>query len=390
MHKPSWMNREVLLISLSAFFADLGYQAVQAIFPIYLVITLSSNALYFGLANAIAFGGGALLAYVAGLLAGRYSRKWLAVLGSAFMLLLPLIGLTANSLIAILLFACGWWARNFRIPPRRAMLTDSSRKENLGRVFGFLHALDIGGGMLSVAVLLVLLHAGFGQGSLLLLTAVPIVVSTFLLLIIRDARRKARDGGKAARKSPEFMVKKGTFNGIMVATALYGFSYYSLGFPILTIASGSNALLGIGSYGVYLGVSALAGYYIGSRKGISKVKVLGYLGYVLSGIGTALLALGYALGSSVSILYLGVALMGFGLGVVETMEPTIVSLVRSAVKLDTGMGILQGSRSFGLFFANLIMGVLYIMSPSLSYIYAAVVSVAAGAIVLRAGRDFKG
>ena len=382
------MSRQVLKIAFSAFFADVGYQAVQAIFPIYLVFTLSTNAFYFGLANALAYGGGALFAYSAGLLGKKHSRKWLAVLGSAFILLMPLVGLTINPLLAIALFAMGWWARNFRVPPRRAMLTEASRKENLGKVFGFLHTLDIGGGVISIVILLLLLSKGVNQHSILLLAAIPLIISTFLLLITTDVRKRNRDAPLKAGNGNRIRAGKDTYRGIMVATALYGFSYYSLGFPILTIAKSAGVLSGIGSYGVYLGVSAITGYYIGSRKRLNKIKALGYLGYILSGIGTGMLALGYAINGGIGVYYFGIALMGFGLGVVETMEPTIISLMRRIVGLDKGMGSLQGSRSLGLFFANLIMGILYVANPSYAYLYAALVSVAAGILVLSAGRDF--
>ncbi|MDE1857264.1 MAG: MFS transporter [Candidatus Micrarchaeota archaeon] len=383
------MSNGVLLISFSAFFADVGYQMVQAIFPIYLVLTLSTNAFYFGAANAVAYGGGALFAYCAGLLGNRYSRKWLAVIGSAFILLMPLVGISINPILAIAFFATGWWARNFRIPPRRSMLTDMSRKENLGKVFGFLHALDISGGLASVIILILLLSISVSQNSILLITAVPLTISVLLLVITSDVRRR-RLAQPRPGPSHRIGINRSTYRGIILATALYGFSYYSLGFPILTIARSSNILLGVGSYGVYLGVSAVMGYFIGSRKGLNKIKALGYLGYILSGVGTGILALAYASGSGFWLYYLGVALMGFGLGVVETMEPTIISMLRSAVKLDTGMGALQGSRSFGLFFANLVMGILYVVSPAYSYLYAAIVSLVAGGIVLAAGRGFRG
>ncbi len=385
-----WLNRDVLLISFSAFFADLGYQAVQALFPIYLVLTLSSSSFYFGLANALAFGGGALFAYIAGLLGVKYSRKWLAVLGSVFIILMSLVGLTMNPIIAIVLFSGGWWARNFRVPPRRAMLADAVQKKDLGKAFGFLHALDIGGGALAVVALLALISMKFSQNVVLLVTAMPITVSVFLLIVTRDIRRRRRVLPFPAKQTKSFTIEKGAFRGVIIATALYGFAYYSLGFPILTIAEGSNnSALGIASYAVYLGISAITGYYIGSRKGLNKVKALGYLGYILTGIGTALLATGYLLGSNIWILYLGVALMGFGLGVVETLEPSIISLVRRAAKLDIGMGSLQGARSVGLFSANLIMGILYVVSPAYSYAYATAISIAAGAIMLSMGKGFK-
>lgn len=383
------MNKDILLISFSAFFADLGYQMIQAIFPIYLVITLSSSPLLFGIANALAFGGGALLAYVGGILSDRYSRKWLAVIGSSFIILMSTIGLIASPVIAVALFTGGWWGRNFRVPPRRAMLTNSTRKKNLGKVFGFLHALDIGGGMFAVIVLMILLEINVSQKSIILATAIPIVVSILLLLITSDIRKSRFREGKQ-EKSSIIQGNKKIFNGIIFATALYGFSYYSLGFPILTIAqTASSNLLGIGSYGVYLGVSAVTGYFIGTRRRLNKIKTLGYLGYILSGAGTAMLALAYGLHFGISAFYLGVAVMGFGLGVVETMEPTIISLVWGGAAIGKGMGALQGSRSLGIFFGNLIMGILYVSSPAFSYTYAAAVSIIAGIIVLYFGIGFK-
>ncbi len=386
------MTRDVLLLSFSAFFADLGYQAVQALFPIFLVATLASNPLYFGIANALAFGGGAALAYVGGLLSDRYSRKWIAVAGSAVILLMSAIGLAHTPLLAVALFVGGWWGRNFRSPSRRAMLTDASRREDRGKVFGFLHALDIGGGLVSVVALMILLSANLGQGSILLLTAVPLAVSVSLLVASRDIRSPVfRDRAPPRAAASPRKVNVRAFKGIIFATALYGFSYFSLGFPILTIAKATSSdLLGIGSYGVYLGVSAITGYVIGSRKATGAIRKLGYLGYIVSGIGTALLAAASALGAGLWAFYLGVALMGFGLGVTETMEPTIVSLMKRDVKLGKGMGALSGSRSLGIFFGNLVMGLLYAAGPAYSYSYAAAVSIAAGAIVLYYGRGFRG
>ena len=384
------MTKDVLLISFSAFFADLGYQAIQAIFPIYLVITLASTPLTFGIATAIAFGGGALFAYAGGVLSDRYSRKWIAVMGSMLILLMSAVGLTISPVLAIALFAGGWWGRNFRSPPRRAMLADASKKKDLGRVFGFLHLLDIGGGILSVIILILLLASEVSQKDIFLITAIPLSVSVFLLLITRDIRESKYKSKEQDKSSMTSRINRKTFNGVIFATALYGFSYYSLGFPILTIAKvASSNLLGIGSYGIYLGVSAITGYYIGSRKKLNKITALGYLGYMLSGVGTAVLALAYGLNYGIAALYLGVAIMGFGFGVVETMEPTIISLVRKEVKIGKGMGSLQGSRSLGIFFGNLIMGILYISNPSYSYTYAAVVSIVAGILIIYYGIGFE-
>ncbi len=384
------MTKDVFYISFSAFFADLGYQAALAIFPIFLVVTLGAPASAFGTANAIAFGIGSAFGYLGGLMSDRFSDKKVAIFGNALIPLISLMGLASNPTTAVLLFSGGWWARNFRTPARRAMLVKASAKEDRGKSFGFLHALDIGGGMLSVAFVLVMAYIGLAYSTILLLTVLPLIVSTILLFFTRETRKAAHAAvAKAKSVARGTRIAGSTYKGIIISTSLYGFSSYSLGFPILTIAQSSNALLGIGSYGVYLGISAVVGYKIGSMKALNKVGALGILGYVLSGLGTLILALGYALHESVLMLYIGVAVLGFALGVVETLEPTLISFIKGVRELGRGMGALAGSRSFGIFFANLIMGVLYVINPFDSYVYATTVSLVAGALMLYLGRGFK-
>ncbi|MDE1768030.1 MAG: MFS transporter [Candidatus Micrarchaeota archaeon] len=388
MKAPRWMNREVLLISFSAFFADLGYQTVIALFPILLVLVLGASPSTYGIATALAFGVGSVFGYIGGILGDRFSYKKIAILGNLFVPLLSLVGLAVSPTVAIVLFASGWWARNFRSPPRRSMLVLASTQKDRGKAFGFLHALDIGGGMLSILILAVVLLSGISYRTAILITALPILFSTVLLLFARDPShehivRRSTSGsgivnGNAARSA---------YLGILVATLLYGFSYYSLGFPILTIAEKSSSIAGIGSYAVYLGVSAVAGYYIGSRK-LNKIKVLGTMGYILSGIGTLGLGFAYILGQGTAVFYLMVAVIGLSLGVIETLEPTIVSLIKVRGKVGSGMGALTASRSFGVFAANLIMGFLYMVNPFYSYTYAGLVSVAAGCIIMYYGKGF--
>jgi MFS family permease len=386
MESKKWINSNVLLISFSAFFADLGYQTAVALFPVFLVLFLKAPVYEFGIANAVAFGVGSIFGYAGGVLGDRFNDKWIAVLGNALIPILSLTGLAISPTVAVILFASGWWARNFRSPSRRKMLVESTNRKNRGRVFGFLHALDIGGGMFSIVLLLVFLIHGLDYRVIFLITAIPITISTVLLLFTRHTGLHGKEAPeKSAAKQTD--VDRRTYKGIILATSLYGFSSYSLGFPILTIAQSSNSLLGIGSYAVYLGVSAVSGYIIGSRV-VNRVSSLAKTGYILSGIGTFGLAFAYLLGHNIILLYASVAVLGFSLGAIETLEPTIISFIKSIREVGSGMGSLSASRSIGIFLANLIMGLLYVISPFYSYAYAGIVSIAAGCIVLYSGRGF--
>ena len=382
------MNRDVLLVSFSAFFADLGYQTAVAVFPVFLVLVLGAPSYEYGIASAVAYGIGSFFGYLGGVLSDRFSDKKIAILGNALIPLISLMALTTNIVYAVLLFSGGWWARNFRTPSRRTILVEASTAADRGKVFGFLRALDVGGGMISIIALVVLVLFGYALWFILLFTVVPLVVSTVLLFPTSEGKRRENAGVAKAGPSPApHRIAGRTYRGIIIATALYGFSSYSLGFPILTIAQTSTKVAGFGSYAVFLGVSAAAGYYIGSRRW-DQIKTLSVAGYLLSGVGTFFLGLGYLLGLALIWSYLAVAVLGFGLGAIETLEPTIISFVKAEGSLGEGMGALAASRSFGIFFANLIMGLLYIISPSVSYFYAAAVSVLAGFVVLYYGRGF--
>ena len=389
LHRPYWMTKDVLLVSFSAFFADVGYQTGIALFPLVLVTALGASAYTFGLATAVAFGIGSFFGYLGGLMSSKFNDKYVAILGNAFIPLISLMGLASSPFIAIVLFCGGWWARNFRTPSRRAILVNATTKEDRGKAFGFLHMLDIGGGALSIVILLALLLLGISYATILLITILPLTVSTLLLLFTKETKGhlSAAAKGKFQAVTKKVKIAGKTYKGIIAATALYGFSSYSFGFPIITLSQVSGQVIAIASYGLYLGVSAIAGYYFGSR-GWNKVRTLSLAGYMLSGLGTLAIAIGYFLGLGTVSLLLGVVILGIGLGAIETLEPTIISFIKKNKDLGKGMGTLAGSRSLGIFSANLIMGILYVFNPTESYLYAAIVALIAGFIVLRYGRGF--
>lgn len=380
MRSDRWLHRPVWLIALSAFTADLGYQAVLAVFPLFLVLDLKQPVVLFGVATAVAYGPGALVGYVGGRVGDRVGRKKAAVWGNAFIPLLSLVGLVGSTWESIALLALGWWARNFRSGPRRAMLTEVVAPKDQGKAFGFLHALDIGGGTLAAVLAFVLLLSGAGFRLILLLTLIPLVASTIFLLPVRAGLRPVRSETPTPRpvaSSADLSV----YRGMLVATALYGFSSYSAGFPILTIArSAHSSALGVLGYVIFLGVSAGTGLLAGKMVG-DRVSHLALWGYLAGAVGSAWFVASVLLGGGDVGMYIGMAILGWGLGFVETLEPTIIAQLAPADKTSGGMGSLTAARSAGLFLANIILGLLYHFGPAYAYGYATVLA-AAGCVVL--------
>lgn len=355
-----WLTRAVLLISLSACFADLGYQAVLAMFPLFLVQNLHAPVWLFSVVMAVSFGPGALFGLWGGRLGDRIGHKKVAITGNACIPLLSLSGLVGAPMAAAALFCGGWWARNFRSPPRRTMLTEVTTRQNRTKAFGFLHALDIGGGFLAALGTVLLLTAGFKFFTIFLITLIPLVLSTLTLTLVKaGARREPAAKGNIPTPAPPSDMHQRLYRRILIATGLYGFSSFSFGFPILTVYQRyHNDTAAIASYVVFFGISALTGLFIG-KFAKREVGLLAWGGYLVGGVASILMAVIAATDQNAALYFPVVALMGFSLGVIETLEPTIISLIRTAKNTGGGMGALTATRSMGLFAANVMMGLLH-------------------------------
>jgi len=417
-----WLNSNVLFISLSAFFADLGYQAVLVIFPIFLVLDLHSSIIYFGIASAISYGIGAFFGYFGGRAGDRFGHKKIAIIGN---LLIPLLSFTGFSIYpaeAVAFFSTGWWSRNFRSPSRRVLLSRSVFKEFYGKAFGFLHALDEGGGFFAGIYALILFAYHVQTKFILLVTVVPLLISTFFLTLISKKKLvnnpvdnpekigndniiknntihnnnvagnnnsadnaanntvDAKLSSVSSAKPKDADLNENLFKRILIATSLYGFSSFSFGFPILTIAQSSkNDELGILSYVLFFAFTSLTGLVAGKTI-LKTVKKLGF-GYFLTFIGSSGMAAVFFFSLNPLLYYVAVAFLGVSLGIIETLEPTAVSIISKNDKRGKGMGALTAARSIGIFGGNIIMGLLYSVGADYSYLYAGLLSLAAAMII---------
>jgi MFS family permease len=380
--KGGWLNKNIFFLSFSAFFADLGYQAVLVLFPIYIVLELKYPIYVYGIITALSFGVGSLFSYVGGRLGDRLNKKYLVIFGNLFIPLMSLSVLFHSIWIISLLYILGWWARYFRTPARRVLVSESSNEEHRSKVFGFLNLLDIGGGVLAILYTVLLLHLNVPMNDIILVTIIPLVISTILLLFVKEIKNGFV---KVTKVSSGININKVILISIFIATLFYGFSYFNFGFPVLTIVYTAHLyILAVLAYGVYLLTSALSGYVFGSIK-IDPIKAIWLLGYFLSALGALLIGLIYLLGLSFIFYYFAVLILGIGMGSVETYEPTLISLI-SQDRKSTNMGYLSMFRSIGLFVSNIVVGLIFMVSQSDAYFYAFLSAMIASLIVFRVSR----
>lgn len=366
---------EALKISFSAFFADLGYQVAVVMFPLIFVVFLGAPMWLYGLAEAINYGLGSLMAFLGGLAGDRFGRKHVAVFGNAMIMAVSLLGLSKYWWQALLIFMVGWWFRNFRTPPRRAMLTEVTEPGERSEAFGILHALDVAGATLAIAYTAILLFIRFPIEYLLLITAIPLIISTLLLSMVKAGRSKGH-------ASVSFTMFKGMGRDlwvIILSTMLFGFSQYSFGFPVITTAQFTHEdYLAVISYGVFLTASAIFGYVFGKLR-LNEYRGLAYLGYLVGSVAS----LGFALLAPLGIvgIYSSAFTLGIAVAATETFEPTIISKLAPGERMGVSMGLLSFGRSMGIFLGNTIMGILYQYHYSYAYYFAAASSFAAFMII---------
>ena len=266
------------------------------------------------------------------------------------------------------------------------------------KIFGFLHALDVGGGLIAVIYSIVLVLLQVPLREIILLTMIPLFVSSLSLALARTgfhelfvAREgvstmkpieKAQDPNEQEKMEEKVQRDNFVYKAILLSATFFGFSYYALGFPIVTVArSQGSAVLGIVTFGIYLGVSALAGFSLGSLRGKRPFRTLWSFGYVLAAISSLVIGLSFSFHYNVAVYYLGAAGLGFATGSVETFEPVLISTLVKSSKLSSGLGWLSSTRALGLFVSNIVMGVLFVFSEFDSYLYAALTALVAGSIL---------
>ncbi len=398
--QTAWLNRDSLLLCFSAFFADLGWQSVSALFPLLLVIEMHEPIYIYGIILAVGYGGGSLLSVVGGKLGDKFSKKRVSIIGNLVIALMSLTAISPSPFLMALLFIGGLGARYFRTAPRQAWLVNLSRPEHRSKIFGLLQALDVGGGMLATVYTVILVVLGFMLRQIILVTILPLLVSSICLLMAQARNTPPpewTENKNAAASSvsvkddlkqeveSELKTKHNRFvyRAVLLTATMFGFAYYSPGFVVLTVSLSMHSLaLGVIEAGIFLAFSGLAGFVLGSKRGGTPLGTLWRLGYLLAAFSS--LAIGFIYQFNVGLVpyYLAAAGLGFGTGSVETFEPVITSTVVKSTEMSSAMGWLGAGRGLGLFVSNLVMGALLSISQLVGYGFAFAMAFSAAMVLL--------
>ncbi|MEX2157877.1 MAG: MFS transporter [Dehalococcoidia bacterium] len=185
--------RNVFVLGLVSFAADISTEMLYPVLPIFLTTTLGTPVALVGVIEGIAEGTANVSKVPAGwvsdqmperrpLIAGGYG---LAALGK---LLLALSFVWPVALLARFTDRLG---KGVRTSPRDALIADSSTPEQRGRAFGFHRAMDTAGAVLGPLIGLAMVMA-IGENHLrpiFALAVIPAVLSVVLVSLARERKR---------------------------------------------------------------------------------------------------------------------------------------------------------------------------------------------------------
>src|SRR5437879_8424263 len=192
------LTANVVVRGFVSLFTDVSSEMILPILPFFLIQVLSANALIVGLVEGVAESVGTFSKIFSGRLSDSAGKRKRFVatgygLSTAMKVLFPFAQSWPEFLGMRIFERTG---KGVRDAPRDALLTESTPPETRGKAFGFHRSMDTAGaiaGPIITLVLLATLVAGWSREDqyrrILLLAAIPALVSVLVLLLVREPPR---------------------------------------------------------------------------------------------------------------------------------------------------------------------------------------------------------
>jgi len=259
------VTRNVFLLGVVSFVADIASEMAYPLIPVFLTSTLGAPVAALGAIEGVAEGTASSLKVVSGWLSDRVGRrKGLVTAGYA----LSALGkaLLALAFVWPQVFAARFvdrFGKGVRTSPRDALIADGTPPSLLGRAFGFHRALDTAGAVVGPLIALLLVGGlSLGIRTVLLVAVVPGVVSVVILfLVVRDipvkgaVRAEASDPPSRApvvywaflaivlvfaigNSSDTFLILRAKDVGLSVSLVVVAYVAFNVSYTLLSMPAG--------------------------------------------------------------------------------------------------------------------------------------------------------
>jgi MFS family permease len=313
-------------------------------------------------------------------------RKPLVVLGYLLTgLFVGIIGFARDWIEMFVYRVLAWMGRGTREPPRDALLADSVDKRFYGHAFGFHRAMDTIGAILG-PLLAFLLISWLGLRNVFFLSLIPGSLAVLIIAIgVKETIRKpeAQKGLFWHMKSlpKDFKV----FLFIMFVFGIANFNRTLLLLRVQEVLTPLNGIIIAASVSILLYTirniaQALADYGIGSLSDkLGRKSLLASFGFLLFGI----TSLGFVYATDIYFFVFLFVLSGISAATYTALEKAYAADLLPSNVRGTGYGVLQTIDGIGDFISSFVVGTIWaLISPELSFVYAALLSFASTLLLL--------
>ena len=352
-YKPS---RNVFLLGIISLFNDLSSEMILSIFPAFFTSVLKAGASSLGIVDGIAEGASNFIKIYSGKLSDKIkSRKPFIFWGYTLSVITrPIYILVTNVWGALGLRFTDRIGKGLRDSPRDAIISLSSKEEEVGRAFGFHRAFDTIGAIIGPLVAYLILSKYPGGFNKVFITSfviglIAIGTTFFVKDIVGEIKKKNLSLSGFSGFSKDFK------------TYLFSLFFLSLGTVPITVLllKTQNFGLTLASiplfYMVYNISYASFSFYAGKLSDKFGVKNLILIGYMI--LIASYIFLYFA--ENQYVLIAGFFIMGFFPAITDGMQRAFASKLSLEEHRGSALGYVNAISGFGLLFAGIIGGYLW-------------------------------
>jgi MFS family permease len=359
------VSTTVVLLGVCSLLTDISSEMVSAVLPLWLITVVHLQPIQYGIVDGLYQGAAAFVRLAGGFMGDRRGKhKGVAAFGyglsAVCKLALAAVGTAFGSITAIIMLDRS--GKGLRTAPRDAMISMSSRKEDLGTSFGVHRALDTVGALLGPLIAFGLLAIAPLAFDTLFLVSFCFAIAGLgvIVLLVREPKRAApAPGAEPVRLRAAFaLLRESRYRGLFVATSVLALATTSDGFIYLTLQRELDLdpalfpLLFTGTAVTWMLLAAPIGR-LADRVGRGRVLLAGYV--LLLGVYAVLL------GPSTGMIGLFVALFLLGAYYAAT-DGVLMALGSGHVSEElrgSGLALLGTATSVARLFASVLFGALW-------------------------------
>jgi MFS family permease len=377
--------RTVWLLGLVSCFTDISSEMISSILPVYLFVHLQLSPVQFGLIDGLYQGVTAVARLASGIVADRWRRyKLVATIGYALSAVCKL-GLLATgstwSVFAAVLSA-DRLGKGIRTAPRDALISLTTRPQDLASAFGVHRAMDTAGVLVGPLLAYWILASLPGRFDAIFVVSFAVALIGIAVLVLLVDDRRGADGERASRVSLDLsrLLRHRPFVSIAAVAALTSFVVVSDAFLYLLIQwrRGGGAetipLLYAGTASAYLVLAAPLGR-LADRVGRVRMFLIGQALMVAVFTGIAWIG--------IELWTLALCLLLHGAYYAAT-DGVLAALASSATRSDvraSGLAALTTATSLARLAGSVVVGVVWSWRGPETVVTLALIATAAALIV---------